>query len=298
MYTPRTADPVAVPRVSTVLTVDERLRVDAAGAGIYKTWHRESVDDVMRDLRERRAAAVIVSTAQCRAEEVPKFARVVREFPRVPAVALLSNLSPQSAQTVLVLGRCGVRTLVDVREPHGWQRLRTALLQDRANEIHRIALSRLDGDLAGAPDGCRRFFEALFELAPRVRTVRVLCQALDVVPSTLMSRFFRARLPAPKQYLATARLVCAARVFENTGLSVAVVANELDYSSPQAFGRHVRGLLRLTAGEFRERYDGDGMLQRFRDELVLPFVATLREFDPLETGITRPQTTTARRVRT
>ena len=96
-----------------------------------------------------------------------------------------------------------------------------------------------------------------------------------------MSRFFRARLPAPKRYLAFARLVRAARLFENPGLSVAAVANALDYSSPQSFGRHVRTLLRLTAVQFRERYDGEGMLHRFRAELVAPYVAALRRFTPL-----------------
>jgi AraC-like DNA-binding protein len=276
--------PAVVPRVTTVLTPDERLRVDAAGQGLYRAWHRETLDDAMRDLRDRRAAAVIVSTARCLGGEAPKVARVVREFPRVPAVALLSNLSAQTAQTVLVLGRCGVRTLVDVREPRGWQQLRSVLLHDQTSEIHRVALASLEADVGDSPEGCRRFFELLFENAPQVRTVRMLCRRLGVVPSTLMSRFFRAHLPAPKQYLAMARLVCAARLFENPGLSVALVANQLDYSSPQAFGRHVQGLMQISAAEFRERYDGDGMLQRFRDELVLPFVTLLRSFDPLGAG--------------
>lgn len=273
-----------VPRVTTILTPDERMRVDAAGQGVYRAWHRETIDDVMRDLRHCRAAAIIVSTARCPANDVPKVARLVREFPRVPAVALLSNLSPQAAQTVLVLGRCGVRTLVDVREAKGWQQLRSVFLHDEASEIHRLALARIEGDLSDAPEGCHRFFEVLFENAPHVRTVGILARCMGVVPSTLMSRFFRARLPAPRQYLSMARLVCAARVFENPGLSLAVVANELDYSSPQAFGRHVQGLLRMSAGEFRERYDGEGMLQHFRDELVLPFVSSLRVFDPLRSG--------------
>jgi hypothetical protein len=34
--------------------------------------------------------------------------------------------------------------------------------------------------------------------------------------------------------------------------------------------------------QFRERYDGDGMFQRFRDELVLPHRDALRSFSPLE----------------
>lgn len=273
-----------MPLVTTVLTPDERMRVDAAGDGIYRACHRETLDDAVRDLRDRRAAAVIMSIARCRADDAPKVARVVREFPRVPAVALLSNLSPHAAQTVLVLGRCGVRTLVDVREPRGWQQLRSVLLQDDASEIHRVALARIEVDLAGAAEGCHRFFEVLFEGSPRARTVQAFAEELGVLPSTLMSRFYRARLPAPKHYLAMARLVCAARIFENPGLSIAVVSNELDYSSPQAFGRHVRGLLGMSATCFRERYDGEGMLQTFRDALVLPYASALRQFDPLATG--------------
>lgn len=285
MYWPESPEALLVPQVTTVLTPEERLRVDAAGHGIYRAWHRDSIDDAVRDLRERSVAAVILSTARCDHADLPRFARVVREFPRVPAVALLSSLTPQAAQAVLVLGRCGVRTLVDVREARGWQQLRSVLLHDQANEIHRVAIARVEGDLGDVPPGCRRFFQVLFSLAPRVRTVRILCCELHVVPSTFMSRFFRARLPAPKQYLSTARLMCAARLFENPGLSVAAVANELDYSSPQAFGRHLRALLRMNATEFRERYDGEGMLQLFRDELVLPHVARLRTFDPVGSNL-------------
>jgi AraC-like DNA-binding protein len=98
-----------------------------------------------------------------------------------------------------------------------------------------------------------------------------------------MSRFFRARLPAPKRYLAEARLVRAARLFENPGFSIANVSNHLDYSSPQSFGRHVRTLLNLTAGEFRRRYDGEGMLRHFRETLVLPHLMVLRRLRPLGT---------------
>jgi AraC-like DNA-binding protein len=96
-----------------------------------------------------------------------------------------------------------------------------------------------------------------------------------------MSRFFRAGVPTPKRYLAMARLVRAARLFENVGFSIANVANHLDYSSPQSFGRHVRTLLHITAGEFRERYDGASMLMRFRTDLVIPYENGLRRLRPL-----------------
>jgi hypothetical protein len=44
-------------------------------------------------------------------------------------------------------------------------------------------------------------------------------------------------------------------------------------------------LLSITALEFRQRYDGEGMLHRFREELILPFTSTLRTFSPLTEGL-------------
>jgi AraC-like DNA-binding protein len=267
--------------VTTVLTPAERIRVDAAGVGLYRSIHRESLDDVMRDVREARATAVVLSVSYCERSSSEPVATMVREFPRVPTVALLSELGPRTPQTLLSLGTSGIRRVVDVRDASGWRTLRTALTDECGNHVQRLALGELARDLQGASRDCWRFFEALFLSAPRVCTVRRLARDLDILPSTLMSRFFRAGLPAPKKYLAMARLVRAAHLFENRGFSIANVANHLEYSSPQSFGRHVRTLLGMTALEFRDRYDGAGMLERFRRELVLPHVAGLRTLSPL-----------------
>jgi AraC-like DNA-binding protein len=267
--------------ISTILMPSERIRVDAAGEGLYTALHRDSIDDVIRDVKERRASAVLVSVTRCGPRDATRVAMLVREFPRVPTVALLTELESNAPSAVLTLGRSGVQTLVDVRQPAGWRVLRDVLLADQSRDVSRLALAQLSADLAGAHPDCWRFFEVLFSLPSGFGTVRSLSRHLGVIPSTLMSRFFRARLPAPKRYLATARLVRAAQLFENPGLSVANVANRLDYSSPQSFGRHVRGLIQLTAVEFRQRYDGEGMLQRFRADLIVPYLTTLRSFTPL-----------------
>jgi AraC-like DNA-binding protein len=266
--------------VATMLDPAERARVDAAGIGVYRALHRDSLDDVFRDLRERPIGAVLVSVCRCADHDAAKIARLVREFPRVPAVALLTQLEQQTPRAVLALGRSGIRAIVDVRQPTGWRELRAVLAEGRGDDIQRLALARIAEDLPNAGPDCRQFFELVFR--PRsIGTVRALARALGVLPSTLMSRFFRARLPAPKRYLATARLVRAARLLENPGLSVASVANHLDYSSPQSFGRHVRTMMQISAVEFRERYDGEGMLRRFREELVMPHAAVLRGFSPV-----------------
>src|SRR5689334_984694 len=252
--------------VATMLDPAERARVDAAGIGVYRALHRDSLDDVVRDLRERPIGAVLVSVCRCADRDAVKIARLVREFPRIPAVALLTQLEQQTPHAVLALGRSGIRSIVDVRQPTGWRELRAVLAEGRGDDIQRLALARIAEDLPNAHADCQQFFELVFHPRP-IGTVRGLARALGILPSTLMSRFFRARLPAPKRYLATARLVRAARLLENAGLSVANVANQLEYSSPESFGRHVKGMLGMTAQRFRETYDGEGMLHRFRSEL-------------------------------
>jgi AraC-like DNA-binding protein len=270
-----------LPAVSTILTPSERMRVDAAGEGCYRAIHRDGVAELVGDIKAKRADAVLLSMTRCDGALRTSICAMVREFPRVSTVALVSSATPDAPRVALTLGSSGITQLVDVREPAGWHELRRLLLADRGNEIQREALTQLALDLAGAEPECWRFFEAVFTAPACLSTIRELSSQLSVLPSTLMSRFFRAGLPAPKRYLATARLVRAARLFENPGFSIADVANHLDYSSPQSFGRHVRSLLDLTAGEFRDRFDGAGMLREFRETLILPYLPVLRRLRPI-----------------
>jgi AraC-like DNA-binding protein len=271
---------VQLPPIATLLTPEERLRVDAAGEGCYRTLHRESVDDVIHDLKAQQVYAVLVSVS-CASKCTARVASLVREFPRIPAVALLSEFELRTPHAVLALGQCGIKRLVDVRQAAGWRELRGTLMADTGDVGQRSILGQLAIDLAGVPNDCWQFFETIFTCSPRLGNVRLLARHLDVTASTLMSRFFRAGAPTPKRYLAMARLVRAARLFQNSGFSIANVANHLDYSSPQSFGRHVRTLLHITAGEFRERYDCATMFTRFRTELITPYVEALQILRPL-----------------
>ena len=200
------------------------------------------------------------------------------------AAAQQADAKPWTAQDdhKNMLGQLGIKKMIDARTPNGWQTLRSLLAADASQELHRSALAQINLDLPGMPADCWRFFELLFDPSPKIGTVRQLARRLEILPSTLMSRFFRAGLPAPKKYLALSRLIRAARLFENPGLSVASVANHLDYSSPQSFGRHVRTMMRISPVMFRGRYDGQGMVQYFRTQLILPYVDTLRTFHPVD----------------
>jgi AraC-like DNA-binding protein len=268
------------PPVSTILTPLERSRVDAAAHGLCDALHRESLDEVLSDLRQQKASLVLISVTRYGSQSSSRVAAMVREFPRIPAVALLTETQNSTPHATLALGQLGIRTLVDARLPAGWQTLRNLLASQGSNDLLRSALTQINLDLPGVSKDCWRFFELLFDPSPTISTVRQLARHLNILPSTLMSRFFRAKLPPPKRYLSLARLIRAARLFENPGLSVARVANHLDYSSPQSFGRHVRTVMKMSPVKFRSSYDGQGMLQFFRTELVLPYVDVLSTFQP------------------
>src|SRR5256885_8009093 len=91
----RASLPASVTAVSTVLTPSERIRVDAAGEGLYRSYHRESVQDVARDVRESRATAVVLSVKICDRGMAEPLTEMVSEFPRIPTLALLSERRPR-----------------------------------------------------------------------------------------------------------------------------------------------------------------------------------------------------------
>lgn len=266
--------------VSTFLTPMERQRVDAAGQGCYVALHRESMEELFADLRSGAVTAVLVSVARYQTQHAHQMARMVREFPRVPAVALLTVTEARTTQALLALGQQGVRALVDARDPQGWRDLRHIVSSEHGDLIERLAIDRIHRELDTATPDCLRFFDSLFTLPPRMSTVQQLARSHGVVPSTFMSRFFREHLPAPKRYLSMARLVRAARLFENPGLSITHVANHLEYSSAQSFSRHMQLLMQCTPLQFRQQHTGNSMLNAFCDQLVLPYRDTLLTFEP------------------
>ncbi len=283
MPSPFTLDP-APPTVAAVLLPAERSRVEAAGSGCFAVVHRDSVREAVRAVRERPVDAVLVSVHRCAPEQVEAVGHLVREFPTIPTVALISQHDPGATEMLLRLGASGVRQVVDVTSPSGWSRLRQIVGEPATRAVARIQAPVL-ACLASAPQDARLFLEALVRLAPHTPTVRQLAERLSIRPSTLMSRFVRAGLPSPKNYLAAVRLLHAALLFEAKGLSIADVAYRLEYSSPQSFGRHLRAMLGITATEFRQRFPFALAMDRFLDRMVRPFEALWRDFHPLAPGV-------------
>ncbi len=240
----------------------------------------------MADVRGHHARAVVISVACCQSRDSlrteGRLTSLVRDFPRVTALALLGEPTNAAPAAILLLGRSGFRIVVDTRCADGWRTLREALAErSTAGDIVTTAISQVGEDLREARAECRRFFTTLFAVDESVVRVQQLGCLFAVAPSTLISRFARAGLPSPKTYLSWARLVKAAALLENPGVSFAAAATALEYSSPQALSRHLSQLLGLGVPAFRQSYDGGRMLARFRSELVLRYVGVLTPFSPL-----------------
>jgi AraC-like DNA-binding protein len=275
----------ATPTVATVIDPAERSGLDAAAQGRFAAVHARSIDELLRTVRERPVHAVLVSPRCVRPDQLPRLASLVRGFPEVPTLAVVSHHDAAASARLLELGASGVRRMVDLSGRDGWHSLRELLIEPASPTAATVLAGVLPAMGEEATPGCRRFQETVVRMAPRLPTVRRLARRLDVLPSTFMSRFFRVGLPSPKRYLAAMRLVHAAALFQVPSLSISDVAYRLEYSSPQSFGRHVRALLGVTAGEFRRRFPFAVTLDDYITRLVVPFRAVFSTFHPLEPGV-------------
>jgi AraC-like DNA-binding protein len=291
----------ALTHVATWLKPRERAQVDAAGNGCIVAEHCESLSALRHSLATQRSDAAVVSTALASTDTAAALSGIVRGFPGSPVLGLVADATEAEALSgTLTLGCAGVTTVIDARVPAGWNAFRAAfdatrppyrLTSGMVGAILRALTTDPDSGMDGGQSevnttgevcpvsvGLVRFFRALF--ASDISHARDLAATLGVEPSTLVSRFYRAGLPSPKRYLATARLAVAAHLFDAPGRTVADVAQRLDASSAQSFGRSVRTHTGMTAAEFRDVFTGRTMLVRFLDDLIRPYRKTLRGFDP------------------
>ncbi|NUR33874.1 MAG: hypothetical protein HOQ30_07685 [Gemmatimonadaceae bacterium] len=281
----RASELVSRPRVGTWLAQRERARVDMAVGGQVQLCHRETLHALRGDFITGHIDAALVSASLVRLPDVATMSAMVRDFPGNVLVGFVADVDEaQALAGALAFGQAGVRSLVDARGVAGWTALRSMFDSQRLPDTFmQRAVRELTHDAntlgASCTAGWARFLATAF--SPRVSSAKQVAASLGVCCSTLTSRFYRAGLPSPKRYIAYARLVWAARLAEAPGVPLSAIAHRMDASSPQSFGRTVRLMVGVSAGTFRQQFDGEGMLARFRSTLIDPYRETLRAFDPL-----------------
>ena len=233
----------------------------------------------MRLAKEGAYDMLLLSPSVAEGQVLAQLAQVANQAFPMEIVAVYGERQALPS-TLLALGANGVRTACDLTTREGWGRLRELTADSFGSQRKRI-WTALNGSTNGLSDAARDFLQHVVSVAPRTLTVRQLSVYLSVPASTLLSRFFRARLPSPKRYLAMTRLLFAAALFESKAVSVAWVAHQLNYSSAQSFGRHVRGLLGMTAGELKT-ISFERIAAHYQHELVKPLTVRGQAFASYE----------------
>ncbi len=138
------------PTIAAVVAPIERPMLDAAAVGSFSILHRSSVPDAVRAVREQAVDAVLLSAYHCSDERSDQVDELVRSFPGVTTVALVTRHDPRISETLLRLGATGVRQVVDVTVPAGWSRLRQLVAEPATRGAARI-LAPLLSALPGIP---------------------------------------------------------------------------------------------------------------------------------------------------
>ncbi len=263
-------------RTVAVLGRAVRQKMDAAMGDLKSLVHVESLGEALHQVREIPTSVLLVSPGILKPADTGLLVKALSTTTH--AVAVLDDES-EDPSVLLRLGACGLKEAIDLRTCEGWHSLRQVLVDGAdpvAGHIAAIALHHLEG----AAPGTRRFFARMVYEARCIRTVCALADRFGIVPSTLMSRFHRARLPSPKTILSSTRLVFAKALLEEPRVSIAAVANGLSYSSPQAFGRQVWRMLRMSAGEFRRNVSFAQVAELYVEQLIVRHRTKYRTFDP------------------
>src|SRR5512134_172381 len=95
------------PTVAAVLAPAERASLDAASVGSFAVLHRTSLPDAVRAARERAVDAVVLSVDQCADERTDLVDELVRRFPGVSTVALVTRHGARVSEALLRLGASG-----------------------------------------------------------------------------------------------------------------------------------------------------------------------------------------------
>lgn len=148
-------------------------------------------------------------------------------------------------------------------------------------------LNYANGKTAQWHPGSATFTRTLAAQAPDQHVARDVIAQLDRCPTTVMSRLMRAGLPTPKEQLAAFRLALALKLSRQP-VSVSNVALDLNYSTPQSFGRHVRERFSLTAVEWFQRWTPERFLTEALDPLMAWDDARWLDLDVLNGRETMP----------
>jgi AraC-like DNA-binding protein len=244
-------------------------------------WQCVNADDGAHAARLVRAGGVrgvFVAANVAHAAAAGEIAAVVSAGANIPMFALVTEWTSDVQDGLLALSRCGIRRVFDLSPTTQEQELRN-LLATRDSAIQQHIEAALLAALSGAPHGTRVFFRRLVRSAPHTTNMRQFARELATSAGALKSRFSRAGLPSPRQYLAGVRLLYASALLSETHAPLAPVVAALGYSSPEHFRQHVRTVTGMSAYELENDHTLDELIRKYCTDLIVAFQPQLARID-------------------
>jgi AraC-like DNA-binding protein len=264
-----------------VLAGSVREQFAAATHYQFNAVHANSFGEALELSKRPDLMALILSISAMCPVDCSRVDDLLRLSPGVPRIAVVIDTDAGDSGNLSRLGAMGVRRVIDLRGREGWGALRRLLSTEP-----RFSEAEIRGVVHEAIGECsqstRHFFDTLFRVASYTSKANGLAAHLDTHPSTLASRFYRRGLPSPKDYLSATRILFASSLFADREMSVTGVANQLRYSSPQTFQRHIRARFGQSVGAFRYTYSFRRTKDLYLSELIVPYAAQFRTFEPLD----------------
>lgn len=264
--------------VVTLLDSSVRGRIDLIFAERLNAVHTTSVHEACREMEQMLTGTLIVSALAVPASQRALLLATADQRPGVSIVTVIEKRESVVAHAPLRYANC-TDSFVDLSESNGVRTLRGIVGGMHSNTTAAV-LETLLPVLQEVPADVQRLFVLLLCLSPRVTSTRAFGRCIGVRASTLTSRFFRARLPSIKTYLAMFRLLHVAAHLEDTKTSVAAVSRVLNFSSPQALSRHIQITFGMSAVAFRQ-IGFQGLLTHIIRQLFTPFQRELSARTPL-----------------
>lgn len=268
--------------IVTMLEKHERELAENRSGGHYKMLHCNSIWEVVREIDRGRINSILWSLSkELSPDDLDGLADLRHRYPAFRLIGYRDNNTVTNDDTMLELGKYEMEKIIDANNYLDWQNMREWQHKGSNASIRIISLQYLSDDLKKMTSDNRRFFNLIFSKGSRINSVMELASHLNTNSSTLNTRFRRAGLPSPKEYLVYSKLTGVALLMAIDGLSPAKAAIQRGYSSPQMFYKHLKDWMKLTTAGFEQQYKGERMLEHFRQHLLLSYMDILRGFRPL-----------------
>lgn len=235
----------------TALVTDPALhqRLSRATGGRYRLRIVHDAGQLWAALRELHVALVVLEAHARPGVDLPALVRSLRaNHPQLP-ITLYAHVRPGVSAAILDLVRAGAHhfVLAGVDDDRLLGLTTTAARSSvRDDVLDRAEALHLPADVLKI---LRQFLDA----AERPLAVRDAAATLGVSRRTLLNRLAHEGVPGPRELAAWCRLVVAARLLDDPGLTVEYVANALEFPSGNALRNLLLRRLGVPLAALRQR---------------------------------------------